>query len=341
MVNFEISNIFAGKNRKKKSMTHFIGIGNALVDTLYQVPDDAVLQELHLAKGAMQLIDTEQFKTISRRMSAQPSQLATGGSACNTVMALSQLGAPAGLVGKVSDDANGRFFANRFSGLGVRTRLLSDTLPTGVASTFITPDGQRTFATYLGAAARLSAADVEPDWFAGYDCLYLEGYLVQNHELISRIVSTARAAGVTVCLDLASYNIVESDRGFFSDLLRQTDIVFANEDEARAYTGHEPAAALEALADLCSVAVVKAGAAGALAASGAERAAEPAEDVPGVADTTGAGDYFSAGFLYAHAQGRPLAECLRVGGVLAAAVIQVVGTGLTPDVWADVRRRVG
>lgn len=322
-------------------MVHFIGIGNALVDALYQVSGDAVLQELHLAKGGMQLIETEQFMDISRRMSACPSRLATGGSACNTVKALSLLGASAGLVGKVSADAHGRFFAERFAGLGVRTRLLPDSLPTGVASTFITPDGQRTFATYLGAAARLSAADVAPDWFVGYDCLYLEGYLVQDHELISSIVRTARKAGLTVCLDLASYNIVESDRDFFAALFRQADIIFANEEEARAYTGQEPVAALETLSALCPVVVVKTGAAGALAARGTERAAVAAEDVACVVDTTGAGDYFSAGFLYAYYQGRPLAECLRAGGVLAGAVIQTVGTDLVPEVWTGVRRRVG
>lgn len=322
-------------------MKHFIGIGNALVDALFQVPDDTILEELNLPKGSMQLIDTERFRLISQRMANVPSRLATGGSACNTMLALAHLGAPVSLVGKISDDANGHFFASSFAQLGVQTQLLYDTLPTGVASTFITPGGQRTFATYLGAAARLGADDVVPSWFFGSDCLYLEGYLVQNHELISRIVRTARDTGLKVCLDLASYNIVESDRPFFNDLLSQTDIVFANEEEARAFTGKEPEEAVEAFAAICPIAVVKTGPQGALACHGGERAEAPAEHVPQVVDTTGAGDFFAAGFLYSLAQGKGLAHSLRAGSVLAGAVIQTVGTSLSAETWADVRRRVG
>ncbi len=322
-------------------MKHFVGIGNALVDALFQVPDDGILQELNLPKGSMQLIDTERFRTISRRMADVPSRLATGGSACNTMLALAQLGQPVSLVGKVSDDANGHFFASSFAQLGVQTQLLYDPLPTGVASTFITPGGQRTFATYLGAAARLSADEVLPSWFFGNDFLYVEGYLVQDHELIATIVRTARAAGLKVCIDLASYNIVKSDHAFFRTLLAQTDVVFANEEEARTFTGGSPAEAAAALASICPVAVVKRGAQGALARSGEDFAEEPAEGVPNVVDTTGAGDFFAAGFLYALAQGRSLTHCLRAGSVLAGAVIQTVGTTLPAGVWADIRRRVG
>lgn len=133
-------------------------------------------------------------------------------------------------------------------------------LPTGVASTLISPDGQRTFGTYLGAAANLRPEDVVPEWFDGYDYFYIEGYLVQNHALIRRAVELAHEAGLKVCIDLASYNIVQDDREFFAELLQQTDIVFANEQEAQAFTGIDNAQAnVEALASLCEIAVVKIG----------------------------------------------------------------------------------
>lgn len=322
-------------------MKQIIGIGNVLVDALYRVADDSLFPEFELRKGGMYLIDDERFAAINRRMAAAPRERTTGGSACNTVMALATLGAPTGLIGKVCDDENGRFFTDNFRALGVRTNLMLDTRPTGVASTFITPDGQRTFATYLGAAALLDAAEVSPEWFEGYSYIYIEGYLVQSHELIERTVDEARRAGLLVCLDMASFNIVEADRDFFARLLTKTDIVFANEEEARAFTGKDADEALDELARICRVAVVKVGARGAMARSGNETARVPAGDAPRVVDTTAAGDYFSAGFLYAHALGRSLTDCLTAGTVLANEIVQVVGTKLPADTWAKIKTLVG
>lgn len=318
-------------------MKQVIGIGNALVDALFRVPGDGILEELGLPKGSMQLIDTERYREIGQRMQDVPQALATGGSACNTILALARMGGAPGAIGKIGDDEYGRFFAENCRQSGIRPHLLGDTLPTGVASTFITPDGQRTFGTYLGAAARMTAEDIEADWFEGYGYLYIEGYLVQNHQLIERVADMARERGLKVCLDLASYNIVEADRAFFAHLLTKTDIVFANEEEARAFTGKAPAEALAELAGICETAVVKTGADGAMAQSGAETAHTPAVPVPAVIDTTAAGDFFAAGFLHAHAGGRRLEACLRCGAVLAAEVIQTVGTKLAEDVWEHCR----
>ena len=185
-------------------MKRILGIGNALVDVLTKVDNEQILSELHLPKGSMQLLSTEAYAEVTRRMQALPTKLTTGGSACNTLLALSHLDAPTGMIGKIGDDENGRFFASYFAQRGISTRLLHDSRPTGVASTFITPDGQRTFATYLGAAATLEAAELDPRWFEGYDIFYIEGYLVQNHALIEAAVRHARQAGLTVCIDLAS-----------------------------------------------------------------------------------------------------------------------------------------
>lgn len=319
-------------------MKKILGIGNALVDALYQITDETLLDEMRLPKGSMQLIGTERYTDIRQRMKNQPVKLATGGSACNTILALANLGMETALIGKIADDEPGRFFENKFLRLGTRTYLQHEDLPTGVASTFITPDGQRTFGTYLGAAACLSPEDLQWEWPGEYDYLYIEGYLVQNHALIEQAVNMAREAGCRVCLDLASYNIVEAEHDFFTHLLKKTDMVFANEEEARALTGKSPREALDELAATCEVAVVKTGAEGAMARSRDEDAtAVAAVPVSHVTDTTAAGDFFAAGFLCAHANRRPLKDCLRAGTLVAAEVIQIVGTQLTGETWAGLR----
>ena len=322
-------------------MKRILGIGNALVDVLTKVDNEQILSELHLPKGSMQLLSTEAYAEVTRRMQALPTKLTTGGSACNTLLALSHLDAPTGMIGKIGDDENGRFFASYFAQRGISTRLLHDSRPTGVASTFITPDGQRTFGTYLGAAARLTADELQQAWFEGYDYFYIEGYLVQNHDLVLRAIELAHAAGCEVCLDLASYNIVEADLDFFRALMPSIDIVFANEQEAQALTGLEARAALDALAATCHIAVVKIGKHGVWACHGTEVAHCPARDVPLVVDTTAAGDYFAAGFMHALAAGEPLATCIARGSLLAGHIIEVVGTELPDATWQQLRLQCG
>lgn len=322
-------------------MKRILGIGNALVDVLTKVDNEQILSELHLPKGSMQLLSTEAYAEVTRRMQALPTKLTTGGSACNTLLALSHLDAPTGMIGKIGDDENGRFFASYFAQRGISTRLLHDSRPTGVASTFITPDGQRTFGTYLGAAAQLTADELQQAWFEGYDYFYIEGYLVQNHDLVLRAIELAHAAGCEVCLDLASYNIVEADLDFFRTLMPSIDIVFANEQEAQALTGLEARAALDALAATCHMAVVKIGKHGVWACHGTEVAHCPARDVPVVVDTTAAGDYFAAGFMHALAAGEPLATCIARGSLLAGHIIEVVGTDLPDATWQQLRLQCG
>ena len=322
-------------------MKRILGIGNALVDVLTKVDNEQILSELHLPKGSMQLLSTEAYAEVTRRMLALPTKLTTGGSACNTLLALSHLDAPTGMIGKIGDDENGRFFASYFAQRGISTRLLHDSRPTGVASTFITPDGQRTFGTYLGAAARLTADELQLAWFEGYDYFYIEGYLVQNHDLVLRAIELAHAAGCEVCLDLASYNIVEADLDFFRALMPSIDIVFANEQEAQALTGLEARAALDALAATCHIAVVKIGKHGVWACHGTEVAHCQARDVPVVVDATAAGDYLAAGVMHALAAGEPLATCIARGSLLAGHIIEVVGTELPDATWQQLRLQCG
>ena len=339
MLIFEINHIFAEKFSKKITMTHILGIGNALVDSLVQVNNDLILNELNLPKGSMQLIDTERYLQLQNRMEAYAPKRTTGGSACNTILAIAHLGGQPGLIGKIGHDEPGRFFAKAFKEQGVKTKMLYDKeLPTGVASTFITPDGQRTFGTYLGAAANMQPRDLQPRYLRGYDYLYIEGYLVQNHDLIRRAVHFAHRAGMKVCVDMASYNIVHDDWDFFNELLHHTDIVFANELEAEAFTDCRLAEFnVRALGKICEIAVVKVGKKGVLVRHGEEQVFCRAREVPQVVDTTAAGDYFSAGFLHALSEGRSLQTAARLGSLLAGHVIEVVGTALPERTWQKIR----
>ena len=236
-------------------MDKILGIGNSLVDVLLKMEDDSLLAELKLPKGSMQLIDEEMLTRIQHIQSAHVYHRSSGGSVANTICALGNLGMSPGFIGKVGEDEFGDFFRQTLQNQGVNTCLLTTSEhASGIASTFISPDGERTFGTYLGASGTLSADDLSISMFEGYSYFYIEGYLLQNHALMLRAMQLAKEAGLQICMDMASYNVVESEREFFDMLIDQyVDIVFANESEARAYTGKEPAEALTEIGKKCSI----------------------------------------------------------------------------------------
>ena len=235
--------------KKNIEMDKIIGMGNALVDVLATLNDDHILTEMELPKGSMTLIDETKLLIINECFSEMETELATGGSAGNAIRGMACLGAGTGFIGKVGNDAYGKFYRQSLLERGTEANLLvSSELPSGVASTFISPDGERTFGTYLGAAATLKAEDLSREMFKGYTYLFIEGYLVQDHDMILRAIELAKEAGLQICLDMASYNIVEQDHDFFSLLINKyVDIVFANEEEAKAFTGKEPEEALDVI----------------------------------------------------------------------------------------------
>jgi sugar/nucleoside kinase (ribokinase family) len=319
-------------------MDKIIGIGNALVDVLATLQDDKLLSEMNLPKGSMQLIDEHKFHVISEKFASMKTHQATGGSAGNTVFALANLGAAPGFIGKTGKDDFGDFFSKHGKKFGVDLKLLQGDLPTGVASTFISPDGERTFGTFLGSASTLTADDLTVEMMRGYDYLYIEGYLVQNHDLILHAAQLAREAGCQICIDLASYNVVAADLEFFDMLVtKYVDIVFANEEEAKAFTGKADEEAVSAIAAKCSIAVVKLGARGSLVQKGSDCVHVQTPVVKKVVDTTGAGDFYAAGFMYGLMSGYSLDKCCRIGSLLASNVIQVVGTTLPKKKWDEIK----
>jgi sugar/nucleoside kinase (ribokinase family) len=316
-------------------------MGNALIDVLVTLDNDDLLQEMELPKGSMTLIDTEKFHLINKHFSTMQTHLATGGSAGNTIRSMAWLGAATGFIGKVGHDTYGEFYANQLKARSTEALLsVSPELPSGVASTFISTDGERTFGTYLGAAATMHAEELTATMFKGYTYLYLEGYMVQDHHLILRAIELAKDAGLQICIDLASYNIVEQERDFFALLINKyVDIVFANEEEAKAFTGQTATEALDILGRLCSIAVVKVGAAGSYIKKGSETIFVDAGKATKV-DSTGAGDYYAAGFLYGLTSGFGLEKCGKIGSLLARHIIQVIGAELPEQTWNEIKKEV-
>ncbi|MEE1287438.1 MAG: adenosine kinase [Bacteroidaceae bacterium] len=320
-----------------------LGIGNALVDILYRLDDEHLLSEIHLKKDAMTLINERWEHEIEDMTRNVDKSMANGGSISNTMVALARLGREVGYIGRVGDDEMGHFFEGKLHEAGVHTQLIRGREATGVAHTFVTPGGSRTFGTLLGAAYYLGPNDITAEMFRGYDLLHIEGYLVQNQELIEAICQRAKQAGLILSLDLSSFNVVSKNRTYFHHLISDyIDIVFANEGEARAFTGSfDSLEQVRHIAHLCDLAVVKLGEQGSIAMLEGGRIYKcRAEYVEDVVDTTAAGDYFAAGFLHALTRGHRLQKCLHAGTVLATEAVQVLGSHLSPAAWNRIKTSI-
>ena len=319
-------------------MKSVIGIGNALTDMLVNMSNDEVLGLYNLAKGSMSLVDSELQTDISKHVAGCPYSLSLGGSAGNTIRAMARLGTRVGFIGKVGHDTTGDFYEQALRNIGVEPYILRSEYRSGKCVALVSPDGERTFVTHLGAAAHLAPEDIDAAIFDDYDCLYIEGYLVQDHDLIRTAVERAKQHGLRVAIDLASFNGVEENRDFLRDLVeRYVDILFANEDEARAFSGEaDPLEALNYISTMCELAVVKIGMKGALIRRGEEFVQVGIMAAAKRVDTTGAGDFYAAGFLAALCEGLSLRQCGTIGAIAAGKVIEVVGTTFGEDAWRDI-----
>lgn len=323
-------------------MKSILGIGNALTDILAVLPDDSLLNEFHLPVGSMQHVDMETGDKIWTALKPLGVHYVAGGSAANTIACTAIFGMPSSFIGKVGDDELGHLFQSDQEQYGVKTLLLKSKHSSGRSMVFVNGnDGERTFAVYLGAALDLVPDDLTIEQFIGHDYFHIEGYLVQNQDLVRRAVELAREAGCTISIDLASYNVVESNNAFLHDIIENyVDIVFANETEAQAFTKlKDPHDSLVEIAKLCDIAIVKVGKAGSWVRSGDEEAfiePWPAKAI----DATGAGDTYAAGFIYAHAMGMPLKACGETGSIIAAKVVEVIGTKIDIPRWRAAKQDI-
>lgn len=317
-------------------------MGNALVDVLAVINDDKLLNTLSLPKGSMQLIDEHKFVDLSKEIQKLNTSIVSGGSASNTIVGLACMGIDCGFIGRIGNDNFGKYYRNDLLKYGVEPLLSVVKESSGVATTFISQDGERTFGTYLGAAALLGPEDLTENLFRGYDYFYIEGYLVQNYDLIRTAIQLAKKAGLKVILDFASYNVVESSRDFLLSIIpNQVDIVFANEEEAKSLYGSDitPEQAVERLAKITEIAIVKAGSNGSWVQYGNERILVPANKIKRI-DSTGAGDLYASGFIFGLINRLPLEQCGQIGSLLAENVIQVIGPKITENQWNKIKSEV-
>ena len=323
---------------KNKGMKSILGIGNALTDILAVLPDDTLLKEYHLPKGSMQHVDMETGDKIWSALKEVGVKYVPGGSAANTITCTAIFGMPSGYIGKIGNDELGHLFKSTMEQYGVNTTMLYGTKSSGRCMVFISgANAERTFADYMGSALEMGPEDLKQEYFEGYDYFHIEGYLVQNQDLILKAVQMAKAAGCKISIDMASYNVVESNEAFLHNLVdNYVDIVFANETEAKAFTKLEPREALAELSKHCEIAVVKVGKDGSMVQKGDEYyfiEPWPAKAI----DATGAGDTYAAGFLYAHSLGMPLKVCGEIGSIIAAKVVEVIGTKIDIPRWKEAK----
>jgi sugar/nucleoside kinase (ribokinase family) len=310
--------------------TELIGIGNAIVDVIARIEDDFLIRH-GMHKGAMVLIDEARAGAIYDAMG--PAVEISGGSAANTIVGAASLGARAAFVGKVKQDGLGRVFAHdiRSAGVAFATPPAAGGPSTGRCYVLVTPDGERTMNTYLGAAQDLHPDDIDPDAIGSAGITYLEGYLwdpPHAKQAFLKAAKIAHGADRSVALSLSDVFCVDRHRGEFLDLIRTgaVDLVFANEPELHSlYATADFDAALAALRQDARLAVITRSEKGCLVVTREETLAVPAVPVEQVVDATGAGDLFAAGFLVGLARGPDYRIAARLGALAAAEVISHLG----------------
>ena len=316
-----------------------LAIGNAIVDVIAPCSDE-MIADLGMARGGMMLIDTGRARELYGAMG--PAREISGGSAANTLAGLAALGAQCAFIGQTSGDQLGEVFAHdiRAAGIAFATPPRAGDPPTARCLIFVTPDGQRTLNTFLGASQFLPASALDEAAIADAAILYLEGYLWDPEEpraAMRKAIAAARNAGRKVALTLSDAFVIERHREDFRSLVDTgaIDILFANEAELAAMTGEgDFEAGLAQLSARLPVLVVTRSEKGAVAVAGGEQAAVPAVPIERVVDTTGAGDLFAAGFLFGHVRGLPLRDCLHIGAICAHEIISHYGARPEADLRA-------
>ena len=309
-------------------------IGNAIVDVLAQA-DDRFLEEQRLAKGAMSLIDSDHAQYLYGLMG--PGVERSGGSAANTAAGIAGLGGKVGYIGKVADDQLGEVFRHDISTIGVtfRTAPLKGGLPTARCLIFVTSDAQRTMQTFLGACTAFGPDDVDEEMIRQSKVLFMEGYLWDDPQAIEgmrKAARVARDAGCKVAFTTSDPFCVDRHREEFLDLIENhIDILFANEAEILSlFQVEDFDTALQQIRGKCELVGLTRSEKGSVVASRDQVHVIDAEKVE-VVDTTGAGDAYAAGFLYAYTQGRSLHDCGRLGGLVASEAISHYGARAEVD----------
>ncbi len=312
------------------------------MDILAHVEDSFLHRHVTGEKGGMVLVDDSDIAHLVQRIGTELAMM-PGGAAANTTLGATRLGLRTAFLGKIGGDTTAdHYFKNFVAAGGDGSRFKRAMLPNGRCLSMVTPDGQRTMRTHLGAAMTLSPDEVTLADFAGCRHAHVEGYLMFNPALAEKVMQTARAAGCTVSLDLASFEVVNIARDWiFTQLRAGVDVVFANEDEAKALFQRDDAYENYAneLAQFGGIAAVKMGKDGAWIARAQELIRVAPEPVEQLVDTTGAGDAWAAGFLFGYLRGRSLADAGNIASMLGAETVRHLGASIPSVMWPRMQSR--
>ncbi len=313
------------------------GLGSALIDILIH-ESDGFVAATGAAKGGMSLVEEKTIRQILLKSKSKPA-IVPGGSACNTIIGVCCLGGQGRFVGKCGQDEFGNLFEEDLKKNQVEPLLFKSDSSTGSVLSVITPDAQRTMYTYLGASSETSPEEITEECFADSAIVHLEGYLLFNQNLMLKALESAKNGGAAISLDLASFTVVEQSKGFLERIVSEyVDILIANEDEARAFTGHaDEKDAVSALAQKADIAVLKVGERGSYIADKGNIIKIEAHGSGEVIDTTGAGDLWASGFLFGMINGLPVEKCGTIGSACGYEVCRVIGANIPEQGWDRIR----
>ncbi len=322
-------------------MKKILGMGNSLVDILIKLDSDKYLDDLKLGRGSMTLVDKESVNEILKKTASLGYSKSSGGSAANTINGLAILGSNTGFIGKVGDDEYGIFFDTDMKSNKINTTLFKGEEETGKCLVLISEDSERTMATYLGAAIELSGTDLTENLFKGYDYFHVEGYFVQDRNLLNKALDFAHKAGLKISIDLSSYNIVQENRAYFKEIVEKyVDILFANEEEAEAFTEEKDhKACLMEMGKLCQTAILKLGKDGSMILEDDKIYNIKSVKTKAI-DTTGAGDLFAAGFFYGLINEYSIDTCGKIGALLGKNAVEVVGARMDDKRWENIKTEI-
>ncbi|MBN1896456.1 MAG: adenosine kinase [Candidatus Aenigmarchaeota archaeon] len=307
------------------------GFGNTLVDIVMKV-DDSHVMELDLRKGTFHLVGEDKIRGVLEKFQNHRKTTVPAGSAANTVFALSSLGADTVLCGKIGNDPHGDLYEEIVIRDRITSRIkrTSDGM-TGTVINLVTPDGERTFVVNLGAAVTLrkeDLSDVEED-LSNSKIFHTEGYVLAHdvlRESAMHLLETAKKSGVKISIDLSDSMLIKNNLEFLTDVVtKYADIAFFNEEEAKAFTGLEPEEAVDKISGMCEIAIVKLGSEGSLIRPRNGKLIRIGTKKVEPVDTTGAGDFYAAGFLYGLSRGKDLRTCGNIGSIIAGNVVRQIG----------------
>jgi len=325
-----------------------IGLGNALLDLTIAV-QESFLESIDLVKGTMTLVDEERYTRILTKIRELPSEKSSGGSSSNTIKGVSILGGKGAFMGMIGHDSYGKKYEDELNGFNVKTFLSKTNKNTGTAITFITSDGERTFATYLGASIEFAYKNIEEDAIKNSKIIHIEGFFLeppQHRKAALQAMTIAKNNGVKISVDLSDPHLINRNKEFFKEVLQNyVDIVFVNEHEAKAFTGCEEEDAVNILSEYCDVSIVKLGSKGSIIKHH-DRVTntQTVHNVPiqkvKVVNTNGAGDSYAAGIIYCIANDIPMQKAGKIASYISSRVVSIPEATLSHSIADEVKKIV-